>query len=387
MGDTMRVALVIDRFDSRRGGAQQWTRRFAIWLQESGCDVHVIARQFGQVERELDITRHTIQLGKSPIRFASAVKRQLDRLRVDVSHDMGSSWCCDIFQPHHGSQYATFERKIAAQRIWQQPIRRQLVRMLPRYRQFEQCVQRQYDSRQRLYIALSEMVARDLQNYHGAPADRIRTVYNGVDVSRFHPRRRQEHRQRIRSQLGIREDEVLVLIVAHNFRLKGIPNLVRAIATLRSQNFPARLVVCGGQNRPHFWPRKVGADESVWMMGPVDDPVPYYAAADVYAQPTFYDACSLVVLEAAASGLPIVTTQFNGASELLTEGNEGFIMQDPGNLDQLVDYLRTLMNPEQRLQMGRAARCLAEKHTSDANFSQIMNLYEEFCCSIQRSAA
>ena len=66
-------------------------------------------------------------------------------------------------------------------------------------------------------------------------------------------------------------------------------------------------------------------------VGAIDDPVPYYAAADVFVLPTFYDPCSLSVSEAAASGLPSVTTRFNGAAELLTEGVDGSVISDPAD--------------------------------------------------------
>jgi hypothetical protein len=62
--------------------------------------------------------------------------------------------------------------------------------------------------------------------------------------------------------------------------------------------------------------------------GWVDDMAPFYAAADLAVQPTFYDACSLATLESLASGLPVVTTRANGGSELLTPGVDGIVLDD-----------------------------------------------------------
>ena len=115
----------------------------------------------------------------------------------------------------------------------------------------------------------------------------------------------------------------------------------------------------------------------VTLVGPVDDPAPYYAAADAFVLPTFYDPCSLSVLEAAASGLPSVTSRFNGAAELLSEGVEGFVLADPADDCALADRLRPLMEPSQRQQMGEAARRLALRYTLDRNCDELMAVYRE----------
>ena len=112
-------------------------------------------------------------------------------------------------------------------------------------------------------------------------------------------------------------------------------------------------------------------------VGAIDDPVPYYAAADVFVLPTFYDPCSLSVSEAAASGLPSVTTRFNGAAELLTEGMDGSVIDDPADDAELAGALRPLLDQNVRRRMGEAARKLAVKHTLDHNCDQIVSIYEQ----------
>ena len=112
-------------------------------------------------------------------------------------------------------------------------------------------------------------------------------------------------------------------------------------------------------------------------VGAIDDPVPYYAAADVFVLPTFYDPCSLSVSEAAASGLPSVTTRFNGAAELLSEGVDGSVIDDPADDAELAGALRPLLDAGVRQRMGEAARKLALKHTLDYNCDQIVAIYQQ----------
>ena len=109
-------------------------------------------------------------------------------------------------------------------------------------------------------------------------------------------------------------------------------------------------------------------------MRAVEDAAPYYAAADAFALPTWYDSCSLVVLEALASGLPVITTTHNGASELMTGDLEPFVMRDPGDVEQLSDAVRTLFDRDVHDRVSRTSRRIAERYPVEANYRQVMAL-------------
>lgn len=112
-------------------------------------------------------------------------------------------------------------------------------------------------------------------------------------------------------------------------------------------------------------------------MGSVADPVPYYAAADAYVHPTYYDPCSLVILEAAASGLPIVTTRrCNGAAELFRDGAEILTVADPRDREALCERLDALLDPPLRAELGAAARRVALRHPFERNVAEILQLYD-----------
>ena len=143
---------------------------------------------------------------------------------------------------------------------------------------------------------------------------------------------------------------------------------------------PVHLAVVGGKPKHAMAYRPMaarhGASGVVSFVGTVEDTVRYYAAADLYVQPTFYDPCSLVALEALASGLPVVTSQFNGVAELMTEGIHGSILPDPGDVDALTTRLHAMLDSTQRHRMGEAARSLALQHTFQANCDRIEAVYQ-----------
>ena len=91
------------------------------------------------------------------------------------------------------------------------------------------------------------MVAHDYQHLHNVPADRIALIYNGVDTRRFSPEHRSEHREAVRRQIGVREDETLALFVGHDFRRKGLATAIRAVARLAAAGDSIRLAVVGGK--------------------------------------------------------------------------------------------------------------------------------------------
>ena len=384
----MRIGLVLESCDPQRGGAEQWTCQFAERLAVRGHEVHVVSRDFAPQSARLPIVAHALGRIGSRLGFAAAAETVLRRLALDVVHDMGSGWYGDVLQSHDGSRLAQWEQKVASLPRWAQPVKRAMIGVLPRYHTFRKLIARQFADPRRIILALSKMCAADYEHYHHVPRERIRLVYNGVDTQRFSPRHRGPYREAFRRALKVGDDTLLLLFVGRDFRRKGLATAIRAAGRLAAQGHPLRLAVLGG-TRPGAYlrlARRCGAAEAVAFVGAVGDPVPYYAAADALVLPTSYDPCSLSVLEAAASGLPSVTTQFNGAGELLTEGVDGFVLGDPADDAQLADRLRQLLDPTLRRRMGEAARQLALRHTLDSNCEQIVTIYYEIAAR-QRCAA
>jgi UDP-glucose:(heptosyl)LPS alpha-1,3-glucosyltransferase len=382
----MRIALVIDHLDPRRGGAEQWTYQHAQRLLARGHEVHVIARAVSGPAAELALLPHCFGPIRSVLGKARAAQRELARLDLDVIHDMGTGWNGHLVQSEDGSRLAQWERKLLALPAWLRPYKRVMLGVLPRYRQFRTLMARQFGDPARIVVAVSRMCARDYQRYHGVPPERIRLIYHGSDNQRFSPEHRRQWREPVRRRLGLGAEEMLLLFVGHDYLRKGLRTAVRAVERLLAQGARVRLAVVGGkpQGRP---PRLTDAQRAaVTLVGTVDDPVPYYAAADAFVLPTFYDPCSLSVSEAAASGLPSVTTRFNGAAELLTEGVDGFVLDDPADDAALAEQLGRLLDADLRRRMGAAARQLALRHGLDRNCDEILAVYQEVAGQKRRAA-
>jgi UDP-glucose:(heptosyl)LPS alpha-1,3-glucosyltransferase len=380
----MRIGLVLDRFDRRLGGVEQWTAQLADRLLARGHEVHVVAKSVSEREHRPGLTPHVLPRVSSRIALADAAAELLRGLHLDVIHEMGLGWYYDVLQPHGGSRQAANTQNLRLSVSWLRPLKRGAARLLPRYREFEALAARQFgspppDRRDRLVVAISRMVREDLKRLQGCDEQRIRLVYNGVDATRFTPALRQRHRGALRESLGVREGQTLYLIVAHNLVLKGVPALLEAMTLLRNAGRDPVLAVVGGKRTAPFEraAQRRGISDAVRFVGAVDDPTPYYAAADVYVQPTWYDPCSLVLLEALACGLPVVTTKFNGAGELITPGVHGDILADPADAITLAAAIDGWANPNRREAASAAARTLMLGNTLDRNVEAILAVYEE----------
>ncbi len=375
----MKVGLVVEHFDPRRGGLEQWSWQFAQALRERGHQLWVVSRSFSPQAHRLGISCCQVPPGVSRVGFAQAAEQRLRPLDLDIIHDTGAGWYCDVFQPHWGSWVALAERKLLLLPRWLRPCKRIIIRYLPRYREIRRLLEGQYRRDGRLFLALSAQGAQDFQHFHSVPPDSIRVVHNGVDIFRFHPKNRQRWRSLIRQQFGLTEDTLVALIVAHNFRLKGVPIAIQAVHRLAVRGWPIQLLVVGGRRlgTHHAAKGRLDGKGPVHFVGPVEDTAPYYAAADLYVHPTLYDTFSLVVLEAMASGLPVITSRFNGVQELLHSGREGFVLEDPLDVKELVAKMEICFDARIRQQMGQAARRLAEQYPFEKNVEEILQVYQE----------
>jgi len=379
----MRTALVLPQMAAQRGGAEAWLAGFMPLLVREGHEVHVVS--FEPATHDLPVQVHRIEpRGWTRARriwsFACQVADLLGREEFDVVHDLGYGYECNVLQPHGGTRGRSYDQNLLCVHGLERVVRSWTYALDPSHRVYARIARRQYQpDADRLFVAISQMVARDMQHYYGVPEAKIRLVYNGVDTERFHPRHREAHRQDVRTAWGAGE-RVVFLMAAHNLRLKGMADLVQATARLKARRAEEFLVVIVGRGDPTRYRRaaqRLACDDHIHYAGPVQDMVPCYAGADVYVQPTYYDPCSLVVLEALASGLPVITTRFNGAGELFEHEQEGFLVDAPWCHEALVAAMDACLDADRREAMGVRARAAAGQHDLARNYQEMLAVYEE----------
>lgn len=314
-----------------------------------------------------------LMMPASRLERAAALERKLRAEAFDIIHDMGCGWHADVFHPHGGSTRALWEHNLLRIPRWRQ-IR---IWRENRYRETAEIERRQHAKSDARIVAVSQFVKKHFETLHQLPAERLRLIYNGVDSVRFSPEHRALHRKSTRHELGVK-DEVLFLMLAHNLLLKNARTLIEATARLVKAGIPVKVCIAGGKKPKAFieLAKRLGVGDAITFLGLVD-PIPLFAAADAYVHPTWYDPCSLVTLEAFASALPVITTRFNGASELMKSEEHGFIINDPADVLELVSKMTALIDPATRANMGAAARAMVLDHSLARQTEEFLALYKE----------
>ena len=178
----------------------------------------------------------------------------------------------------------------------------------------------------RAVVALTTTEAELLVSTYGRVRAPIHVIPNGVDIERFRPPDAAERAQ-ARAKLGVDDDRTIALFIGHEFERKGLPI---AMAALRAAPDVLLLVVGGSADmirRAQAQARAAGVAERVHFAGTHARPVPFLWAADVLVLPSAYEANALVVLEALACGLPVVSTRVGFAPDILVDGENGFIVE------------------------------------------------------------
>lgn len=211
------------------------------------------------------------------------------------------------------------------------------------------------------YIALSRDLERYLHDRIGVDDARLSQIYNGVDLTRFHPQ--PGGRRGPLPVSGFADDQSIVIgTVGRMDAVKDPVNLAEAFARL-AQMIPEaraklRLVMIGdGVQRPAVEAclERHGLRDQAWLPGARDDVPAMLRALDVFVLPSLSEGISNTILEAMASGVPVVATDVGGNPELVAEGETGSLVprSDPDALARaLLDQVR---QPAVRLAQGRRA--------------------------------
>ncbi len=177
-------------------------------------------------------------------------------------------------------------------------------------------------------IVPSQGLARELQAEYPYTKGKIHVLPNPVDIDRMRPP--EKVRESFRQEFGIHEEDLfLVFSALGQFERKGLPLLLEALTQLKNPRL--KLFVVGGEadlvSLYKARTRQMGLEKQVTFVGMQKDVRPYLWAADCFVLPSYYEVFPLVVLEAAAAGLLVVSTSLNGVEEFLKDGKNGILVE------------------------------------------------------------
>jgi UDP-glucose:(heptosyl)LPS alpha-1,3-glucosyltransferase len=384
LGGLVKVALVILHADPAKGGAEGYTVNLAHALNRRGHDVSLLATTFGEAARGGVVGNVMLEGGGLTRRgryhaFIDSLDSHLASHAYDVIHAIAPVRRCNFYHPQAGLAAEALASGHLKYEGLRRPLDQLATRLNPK-RQFVGSVERDLltgpDAPHLLCV--SDMVKETARrHYPGLPQEKLVTLFNAVDPGRFDPARRPEARDEARRQWGLGPDQVVALMVAQDFVRKGLRPAIEALARVADERLV--LLVVGKPDAGPFreLARSFGVERRVVFAGPVGDTYGAYRAGDFFVLPTHHDPCSLVVLEALAMGLPVITTTANGAHEMMEEGRHGFVLTDPADPVPLAAALRKMLDDEARRRMGRACLALRPRLSYERHLEQLEGLYEK----------
>lgn len=226
-------------------------------------------------------------------------------------------------------------------------------------------------------IAVSDGVARDIVRHYERSAEDIRVIPNAADPAVISdPKKRAAERVRTRITHGLDEGDFVLLLVGGDWPRKGLTLVIEALGLIPS---PAIKLMVVGEGDVDLYMRvagRHGVAGRVVFAGLQQDVACYYAAGDLLVYPSYYEAFSLVTLEAMGSGLSLLATRINGTEELIRDGWNGFFVEHQPN--DIAEKVKLLYNNRELLRrMGEHARETVRPYTRERIVGQTVAVYEK----------
>jgi UDP-glucose:(heptosyl)LPS alpha-1,3-glucosyltransferase len=367
----VKVALVILHADPARGGAERYTVDLANALSGRGHEVSLVATSFAapptapinQVQLQ---TQAATRTGRYR-RFLGRLDEHLGRHRYDVVHAMLPVRRCDVYHPHAGlaaEQARRWNALLNPRRVMMATVEARLLAA----------------PQPPLVLALSEYVKQNIfRHYPALRLDRLVTLFNAVDLKMFDSAAKTETFSPLSNVRPDGRPYVwTALMVAQDFERKGLRQAIEALGKIQKHAAPNRLVVVGDDDDKAKY-EQLATDHrvDVQFVGAVSDPRPYYKAADFLILPTRHDPCSLVVLEALAMGVPVISTKNNGATEIMTDGVHGHVLADPNDTEALATAIHDIISPQRRAALREACLELRPRLSYEHHLDQLEAIYQQ----------
>lgn len=197
----------------------------------------------------------------------------------------------------------------------------------------------------------------------------------GIDTGRFQGR--EDRGRTLRQELAIPEENKVLLSVGDLNKNKNHRAVITALSKMEDQNLS--YVVCGRgplKQELEDYAASLGLQDRVRFMGYRDDIPDFYAMADVFVFPSFREGLSVSVMEAMASGKPVVCSKIRGNTDMVEDGENGFLI-DPASPESIARALEKVLAPETLTRQSRVNREKAERFDLHAVVPRYREVYRK----------
>lgn len=370
----MKIAIIRKKYNPY-GGAERYLNLLASNLVREGHDVHIFANKWpGGTDN--GVTFHKIPMigGLSVLKvwsFAIAAWVVLKRFDCDIIFSNERLFTQDILRTSDGVHSTWLRIRMR----YSSPLKKLSYIINPLHLSIRlldwHIFNRRAFSR---IIAPSEFIKRNiLREFSNVHPDDIIVIYNGVDLDRFLPANKNKYRDMIRKQLGINAADKLLLFIGTGFERKGLRYAIESLQYLPDNTFLA-VIGKGSVRSYNEIAERISVSDRVRFIGPVDGAERYYAASDLLVAPTLYEPMANVILEALATGIPVVTTRDCGNSEVVTAGENGWLIDDPTDAEEIAARISQAIEKTGTSKIEQSARNRAAEFTFDRTIKNMLSV-------------
>jgi UDP-glucose:(heptosyl)LPS alpha-1,3-glucosyltransferase len=370
----VKVAIVRKNFLPKGGGGERYSVDLARTLRDFGNEVHVFACRYEPLE---GVAIHSVAVPLKPFGlqsmvFARNARLALSRNEFDIVNGLSQIYPQDVFRMGDGihKHWLDVHPGNTFTRLWNT--------ISPRHGLILNIEKKIFTpGNYKRIVAISNLCKQHAITYYNVPPNLIDVIYCGVNFDIFNSSVRSEG-ELLRKNLGIDRKTIVVLFVGMNFARKGLVPLLRAVSQLRDKE-KYRILIVGKGNISRYMrlARKLGLNGLSMFCGFQDGMPSFYGCADVFVLPSYYEPLGNACLEAMACGLPVIATRETGASELISHGRSGFVMDNPMNTLALANWLEVLQDREVRRSMGALAQEQVASLTVERNAKETVRTYEK----------
>ena len=366
----MKIALVHKRLELR-GGTERVLYRTAEGLRDRGHEVHLFCGRF-LIPPPEGVFAHRVPCIAWPrtarlLSFAVLSPKIIARFSWDAVMSFDRITRQDVFRSGGGPHRLFIQKMAQDQGRW----KALWYRISPYHRSVLMIERWQMSAAgSRKIIAVCRQVKREIVDTYRVPDAKVVVIHNGVDHERFHPRRRWKEGSEIRDELGIPADRPVVLFVGTGFRRKGLDRLLRLWNDHELEG--VCLLVVGNDSRLSSYRSRCKRKEIVFV-GTQPHVEKYYAAANLFVLPSIQEAFGNVVLEALASGLPVITVAGVGPTDKMEGELKEGILADPDDPIELKRKILRFLDPARWSSLSQQARQLAETFSWQRYLDEVEN--------------
>ncbi len=342
---------------------------------------HTWGRNEGEGRADGGPVFHRVPMIKSPsfleaLSFALFSQKLLEEERFDIIHSFERTLYQDIYRAGDGChrEWLNQRRRIDP---W---FKRSTYGVNPLHRSLLFLEKKLFQSpRVKKIIANSRRGRDEIMRHYHVPGEKIEVVYNGVDLEAFHPRNTALFRRSLRKELKVPLDSMVILFLGSGFRRKGLNPLIASLPRVKKEIPQVVLIVAGKDHIQTYreTARALGVERNILFLGPTQRAKELHAASDLFALPTIYEPFSNACLEAMATGIPVLTTAQNGVAELIQDGQNGFLVDTPGNSLEISEKIFAFFHSPQKVSFGENARKTSFNLDIKSTIDRMLCIYEE----------